>query len=68
MNHLFARLGLHVVVLSVVVLAIAAALVVEGLGFALIVALALVVLLAIGYPALVISADGQERTQRRPRR
>ena len=44
-------MAFHLSVLTFVVVAIVAALIVEGLGFALIVALALVVILAIGYPA-----------------
>lgn len=51
----------HLSVLTFVVLAIVVALILEGLGFALIVALALVIILAIGYPLLVIMADGRER-------
>jgi hypothetical protein len=54
-------MAFHLAVLTFVVLAIVAALIVEGLGFALIVALALVIILAIGYPVLVIMADGRDR-------
>jgi predicted membrane metal-binding protein len=57
MRYLERRTGLHLVVLTVVVLAVAAALVVEGLGFGLIVALACVIVLAIGYPLLVVLAE-----------
>jgi uncharacterized protein YebE (UPF0316 family) len=55
-------MAFHLSVVTLVVVAIAAALIVEGLGFALIVAL------AIGYPLLVILADGKVRlpTRRRP--
>ena len=49
----------HLSVLTLVVVAIVAALVVEGLGFAIIVALALGIVLAIGYPLLVILAEGK---------
>jgi uncharacterized membrane protein YvlD (DUF360 family) len=49
----------HLSVVTLVVVAIAAALLVEGLGFALIVALALGIVLAIGYPLLVILAEGK---------
>jgi hypothetical protein len=59
---------LHLFVITVVVLAIVAALVVEGLGFAVIVAIGLVVVLAIGYPLLVIRADTLERPVVRRRR
>jgi hypothetical protein len=57
MKHLESRLGLHLVVLTVVVLLVGAALVVEGLGFALIVAIACVIVLAIGLPLLAILAE-----------
>jgi hypothetical protein len=57
MKHFEERLGLHLVVLTVYVLAVVAALVAEGLGLAVIVALGLAVLLAIGYPVLVIMAE-----------
>jgi hypothetical protein len=57
MKYLESRMGLHLVVLTVVVLAVAAALIIEGLGFALIVALACVIVLAIGYPLLVVLAE-----------
>ena len=56
----------HLSVLTLVVVAIAAALIVEGLGFAIIVALALGIVLAIGYPLLVILAEGKARPRRRP--
>ena len=49
----------HLSVVTLVVVAIAAALIVEGLGFALIVALALGIVLAIGYPLLVILAESK---------
>ena len=54
------RLGLHLTVLAVVVVLVATALIVEGLGFALIVAVACAVVLAIGYPLLVILAEGRD--------
>jgi hypothetical protein len=54
------RLGLHLTVLTVVVVVVAAALIVEGLGFAVIVAIACVVVLAIGYPLLVIFSEGRD--------
>jgi hypothetical protein len=57
MRYLERRMGLHLVVLTIVVVAVAAALIVEGLGFALIVALACVIVLAIGFPLLVILAE-----------
>ena len=50
-------MAIHLSVVTLVVVAIAAALIVEGLGFALIVALALGIVLAIGYPLLVILAE-----------
>jgi hypothetical protein len=58
----------HLFVLTVVVLAVVAAFVLEGLGFALIVALGLGIVLAIGYPLLVILAEGRDRPimRRRP--
>jgi len=61
-------MAIHLSVLTFVVAAIAAALIVEGLGIALIVALALGIVLAIGYPLLVIQAEGRSRlpTRRRP--
>jgi uncharacterized membrane protein YvlD (DUF360 family) len=52
-------MAVHLSVVTLVVVAIAAALIVEGLGFALIVALALGIVLAIGYPLLVILAEGK---------
>ena len=57
MRYFERRTGLHLFVLTVVALAIVAALVVEGLGFALIVAMALGIVLAIGFPLLVILAE-----------
>jgi hypothetical protein len=60
MKYLERRLGLHLAVLTVVVLLFAAALVAEGLGFALIVALGCAVVLAIGFPLLVIKAERHE--------
>jgi hypothetical protein len=57
MRYLEGRLGLHMVVLTVVVLAVGAALILEGLGFAIIVAIACVIVLAIGLPLLVILAE-----------
>jgi uncharacterized membrane protein YvlD (DUF360 family) len=52
-------MAVHLSVVTLVVVAIAAALIVEGLGFALIVALALGIVLAIGYPLLAILAEGK---------
>ncbi len=52
-------IAFHLSVVTLVVVAITAALIVEGLGFALIVALALGIVLAIGYPLLVILAEGK---------
>jgi len=52
-------MAVHLSVVTLVVVAIAAALIVEGLGFAFIVALALGIALAIGYPLLVILAEGK---------
>jgi predicted membrane metal-binding protein len=57
MKYFERRIGLHLLVLTVAVLAVVAALVVEGLGFALIVAIGLGIVLAIGYPLLVILAE-----------
>jgi hypothetical protein len=53
-------------VLTLVVLVVVAALLAEGLGFAVIVALACVIVLAIGYPLLAILAEqrGQPRARR----
>jgi hypothetical protein len=60
-------MAIHLSVLTFVVVVIAAALIVEGLGFAVIVALALGIVLAIGYPLLVIRAESGDRpTRRRP--
>jgi hypothetical protein len=58
----------HLSVLTLVVLVVVAALLAEGLGFAVIVALACVIVLAIGYPLLVILAEqrGQQRARRQP--
>ena len=58
----------HLFVLTLFVLAVAAALVVEGLGFALIVALGLGIVLAIGFPLLVILSEGRGEppVRRRP--
>lgn len=52
-------MAFHLSVVTLVVVAIAVALIVEGLGFALIVALALGIVLAIGYPLLAILAEGK---------
>jgi uncharacterized membrane protein YvlD (DUF360 family) len=60
-------MAVHLSVVTLVVVAIAAALIVEGLGFALIVALALGIVLAIGYPLLVILAEGKFGMPRRRR-
>jgi predicted membrane metal-binding protein len=60
MKYLERRTGLHLFVLTVVALAVVAALVVEGLGFALIVALGLGIVLAIGFPLLAILAEQHE--------
>jgi len=57
---------LHLSVLTVMVVAIVAALVAEGLGLALIVALACGIALAIGFPLLVILSEGKLRPPRRP--
>jgi predicted membrane metal-binding protein len=57
MKYFERRTGLHLLVLTIVVLAVVAAFIVEGLGFALIVALACVIVLSIGYPLLVILAE-----------
>jgi hypothetical protein len=57
MKYFERRVGLHLSVLTVVALAVIAALVLEGLGFALIVAIGLGIVLAIGYPLLVILAE-----------
>ena len=52
-------MAFHLPVVTLVVVAIAATLIVEGLAFAVIVALALGIALAIGYPLLVILAEGK---------
>jgi hypothetical protein len=57
MKYLERRMGLHLAVLTIVVALVVAALIVEGIGFALIVALACVIVLAIGYPLLVVLAE-----------
>jgi hypothetical protein len=57
MGYFERRTELHLFVITLAVLAVVAALVVEGLGFALIVALGLGIVLAIGYPLLVILAE-----------
>jgi hypothetical protein len=67
MTNLERWLPLHLLVVTFVVVAFGAALIVEGLGFALIVGLALVVVLAIGYPMLVILAEGRDQPIRRDR-
>ena len=58
----------HLSVVTFVVVAIIAALIFDGLGFALIVAVALGVVLAIGYPLLVILAEGKVGMPMRRRR
>jgi hypothetical protein len=55
----------HLSVLTLVVVATTAALIVEGLGFAIIVALASAIVLAIGYPLLIILAESKPRPRRR---
>lgn len=67
MKYFERRIGLHLFVLTVVVLAIVAALVVEGLGFAVIVAIGLGIVLAIGYPLLVILAEEHDSPTMRRR-
>ncbi len=57
MKHPERRIGVHLVVLTTVVAAVVAALALEGLGFAVIVATACVVLLAVGFPLLVILSE-----------
>ena len=52
-------MAVHLSVVTSGSVGIIAALIVEGLGFALIVALALGIVLAIGYPLLVILAEGK---------
>ena len=60
MRYLERRIGLHLFVITVFMLAVAAALVVEGLGFALIVAIGFVVVLGMGYPLLVMLAESHD--------
>ena len=67
MKYLESRIGLHLFVLFVVVVVVAAALIVEGLGFALIVALGCGIVLAIGYPLLVILAERHDLPSARRR-
>jgi hypothetical protein len=67
MWNLERRTGLHAVVLTIVVLAVAAALIVEGMGFALIVFLGCAIVLAIGYPLLVILAEEHDLPSSRRR-
>ena len=67
MRYFEGRIGLHLFVLTVVVVAIVAALVVEGLGFAVIVAIGLGIVLAIGYPLLVILAEEHAPPMKRRR-
>lgn len=57
----------HLSVLTLFVLAIIAALVVEGGAFALIVAIGLGVVLAIGFPLLVILSEGHDQPSPRRR-
>jgi Flp pilus assembly protein TadB len=57
----------HLTVLTLSLLAVVAALVVEGRGIALIVALGLGVLLAIGFPLLVILSERHDRPSPRQR-
>ncbi|HEY1277839.1 MAG TPA: hypothetical protein VGF25_23230 [Thermoleophilaceae bacterium] len=68
MKYFERRLGLHTVVLAVVVLAVVAAFVAEGLGLAVIVAIGLGVVLAVGWPLMVILAEqrDQPRARRQP--
>jgi len=68
MTHLERWLPLHLSVLTFVVIAVAAALIVDGLGLAFVVGLALVIVLAIGYPVLVILAEGRDQPVTRERR
>lgn len=57
MKYFERRIGLHLGVLTAVVVAVIVALAVEGLGFAVIVALACVIVLAIGFPLLAILSE-----------
>ena len=67
MTHLERWLPLHLLVLTFVVVAFGAALIIEGLGFALVVGVALVIVLAVGYPLLVILAEERDQPIRRDR-
>ena len=60
-------LPLHLFVLTFVALAVTAALVVDGLRLGVVVGVALVVVLAVGYPLLVILAEGRDQPVRRRR-
>jgi Flp pilus assembly protein TadB len=59
---------IHLFVVTLCALAVVVAFVLEGLGFALIVALGLGIVLAIGFPLLVILSEGDDRRimRRRP--
>ncbi len=57
----------HLTVLTLYVLAVVAALVVEGGGVAVIVALGLGVVLAMGFPLLVILSEGHDHPSPRRR-
>jgi hypothetical protein len=67
MTHPESWLPLHLFVITFVVLAVGAALIIEGLGLAIIVGLALVIVLAIGYPLLVILDEERDQPVRRQR-
>ena len=67
MTHLERWLPVHLFVLTFVAVAVVAALIVDGLGLAVVVGLALVIILASGYPLLVILAEGRDQPVRRER-
>jgi hypothetical protein len=68
MTHLERWLPFHLFVVTFVAVAVAAALIVDGLGLAVVVGLALVIILASGYPLLVILAEERDQPVTRKRR
>ena len=57
MKYFERRVGFHLTVLAVVVAAVVAALVVEGIGLAVVVAIGCIAILAIGFPLLAILSE-----------
>ena len=67
MRYFERRAGLHLTVLAAVVAAVIAALAIEGIGLAVIVAIGCFALLGIGFPLLAILSEEHELPMARKR-